>query len=521
MATRLHILDGAKSIGGTKMAIEEDGRGIILDFGLNYSRLGLFFDEFLSPRTGRGILDYILTGLLPRFRDPYREDLFIDHPDLAGLPDLGISLEAVLFSHPHFDHTGLAGFLREDIPFYGSSECALTLKACQDVRSETDRELVYTRPRLSEGYLVKKPRSKAEGEKLARWRPWRIFADELSPEFKEFWDDFCLSKVKCETSEPEPVGTEFQAGPFRVKVWPVDHSAPGAVAFAIETSAGWVIYTGDLRFHGYAGGKTERFMEEASELSPVRALLIEGTRAGEKGSTGEEDVARRALDVVKSASGKAINAEFPLRHPQRLVSFARVARETGRRLVLVPSDFYTASVIAIAEPSLMEAMADVLIYKEEKSRFPGWEKALAEKYPERAVTPVEVAENPGDYILSFRYWSMNKLLDIPGLAGGIHIYSTSEPHSEEQEWDLNRLREWLRLLGITMVGDPTVDSEDPLHASGHASGDELIGIIEALSPREVIPIHTEAWNQEAENFSFFKKNVRSCPVREPELVIEL
>jgi len=515
MATRLHILDGARSIGGTKMILEEDGRGIILDFGLNYGRLGLFFEDFLKPRSQRGILDYILTGLLPRYRDLYRPDLFIDHPDLAQLPDLGISIEAALFSHPHFDHTGLAWFLREDIPFYGSPECALTSKASQDVRSELDRELVYARPRLAGGYLVKHPGNKSEGEKVARWRPWRVFADKISEEFRRFWcDDFWLKKVKCETLEPEPVGWDFTAGPFRIKAWPVDHSAPGAVAFAIETSAGWVIYTGDLRFHGYARGKTERFVEEASRLYPIRALIIEGTRAEESESISEEDVYGRALEVVKAAEAKAINAEFPLRHPERLATFARVSVESGRRLVLMPSDFYTAHAIAITEPCLSSALKDVLLYVEEKGKSKGWEKGLAERFGNRAVTHKEIMRNPGDYLLSFRYWSMNKLLDIPGLAGGKYIYSTSEPHSEEQEWDLERLKRWLDLLGITMVGDPMANPKDPLHASGHASGPELLEVIGALEPKEVIPIHTQNWG-------FFSERVKCCRVSEPEPTIDL
>ncbi|MEO0157938.1 MAG: MBL fold metallo-hydrolase RNA specificity domain-containing protein [candidate division WOR-3 bacterium] len=515
MATRLHILDGARTIGGTKMVLEEDRRGVILDFGLNYARFGLFFEEFLKPRAPRGLLDYILTGLLPPYRDLYRDDLFIDHPGLKDMPDLGIKIEAALFSHPHFDHTGLAGFLRDDIPFYGSPGCALTTKASQDVQSDKmEKEIAYTKPRCRREWVVKIPKNKGEGEKLAIWRPWRVFADEVSDEFMGFWRDLCLSDAKPEPTDAEPVGTDFRAGPFRIRSWPVDHSAPGAVAFGIETSAGWIVYTGDIRFHGYAGGKTERFVEEAAKLSPIKALLIEGTRVGESGTMSEEDVFNRAFEVVRAANGKGVNAEFPLRHPQRLITFARAAVETGRRLVLMPQDYYTASAIAVSDPELNEALEDVLIYQDEKSNPKGWERSLFKRFPEKMVTPQEITRNIGDYLLSFRYWVINRLLDIPGFAGGIHIYSTSEPHSEEQEWDLERLRRWLEFFGITMIGDPEADPRDPLHASGHASGDELIRIIEALSPKEVIPIHTENWG-------FFKENVKCCSVREPGEVVEL
>jgi len=529
MATRLHILDGARSIGGTKMVLEEDGRGVILDFGLNYSRLGLFFDEFLSPRSTRGILDFIIMELLPPFRDLYRDDVFVDHHRLSGLPETGITIEAALFTHPHFDHTGLGGFLKEDIPFYATPACALTTKASQDIRSDLSHELIYARPRFSDGFMVKQPSKKDEGEKLARFRPWRLFCQATSPEFCDFWQVFHLSErtAKPEFLLPEPVGCDFRVGPFGVRAFPVDHSAPGAAAFAVETGAGWVIYTGDLRKHGYGMGKTMDFIEAASALSPLRALVVEGTNAGRESGPSETMVADRLMAVVGKAEGRLVNAEFPLRHPERLITFSEVARDSGRSLVLLPGEFYTGYALSLELRDLVGVMERVLIYDEPRARVSGFEKWVRENYPDRLVDSAIIGADPGAFLTSFRYWSINRLLDIPGTAGGIHIYSTSEPHSEEQEWDMDRLRRWLDFFGIKMEGDPRANPNDPLHASGHASGPELLEIIHALEPKEVIPIHTQAWNEKDSSgkdnpsFGFFKNNVKCCPVREPEEVIDL
>ncbi len=498
------------------MILEEDGRAVILDFGLNYNRLGLFFDGFLSPRSTRGILDFVLLGLLPPFRDLYRDDVFVDHNGLSGLPETGMSIEAVLFTHPHFDHTGLGGFLREDIPFYASPACALTTKASQDIRSDLSHELIYTRPRFSDGFTLRHPGKKEEGDKIARFRPWRVFCESSGSEFCDFWQLFHLSErtASPEFLLPEPVGSDFSAGPFRVKVFPVDHSAPGAVAFAVETSAGWVIYTGDIRKHGYGKKKTTGFVESAASLRPVRALLVEGTNAGRGPGPSETMVAERLMDVVGKAEGKLVNAEFPLRHPERLITFSEVARDSGRSLVLLPGEFYIVYALCLELSELGGVMERVLIYDEPKVRAGGFERWVRKKYPDRLVDAAAISANPGAFLTSFRYWAINKLLDIPSTAGGIHIYSTSEPHSEEQEWDLDRLRRWLDFLGIRMEGDPNADPNDPLHASGHASGDELLSIIEAISPREVIPVHTHNWQ-------FFADSVSCCPVREPKEIIDL
>jgi len=46
---------------------------------------------------------------------------------------------------------------------------------------------------------------------------------------------------------------------YNIKAWPVDHSIPGAMAYAVETSEGWIVYTGDLRLHGSKGNLTRAF----------------------------------------------------------------------------------------------------------------------------------------------------------------------------------------------------------------------------------------------------------------------
>lgn len=56
--------------------------------------------------------------------------------------------------------------------------------------------------------------------------------------------------------------------------------------------------------------------------------------------------------------------------------------------------------------------------------------------------------------------------------------------------DHQRLRNWLEHFDVEIHGlDESLDG--PLHASGHASGDELIDIIRQIRPQQLVPIHTE------------------------------
>jgi len=100
----------------------------------------------------------------------------------------------------------------------------------------------------------------------------------------------------------KPEGAKQKIGDFTVKIWPVDHSIPGASAFGIKTSEGWIIYTGDLRLHGKNAALTRRFFEEAAKLEPL-ALICEGTHPGKKKPVTEGEVAANCFEVVSKAGG--------------------------------------------------------------------------------------------------------------------------------------------------------------------------------------------------------------------------
>jgi len=71
------------------------------------------------------------------------------------------------------------------------------------------------------------------------------------------------------------------------------------------------------------------------------------------------------------------------------------------------------------------------------------------------------------------------------------LYSNSRAYDEEQAADLDRLRNWVRLMGLTMYGDPDDPQTVPLHASGHAPGQALAEFVQAVRPGMLIPVHTE------------------------------
>ncbi|MEM2978592.1 MAG: MBL fold metallo-hydrolase RNA specificity domain-containing protein, partial [Candidatus Hadarchaeales archaeon] len=71
--------------------------------------------------------------------------------------------------------------------------------------------------------------------------------------------------------------------------------------------------------------------------------------------------------------------------------------------------------------------------------------------------------------------------------------------------------EWLRLFGLRVFGFRIDESTgkpqfDPgFHASGHASPEELLYMVEEIGPKVVVPVHTE-------NPEFFRENVKNREV---------
>jgi len=94
--------------------------------------------------------------------------------------------------------------------------------------------------------------------------------------------------------------------------------------------------------------------------------------------------------------------------------------------------------------------------------------------------------------------------------GGTYIHSSSEAFTEEDVFDFVRLWEWLKFFGFKVAGFKVergkVKFERGYRASGHASSEELLQVVEVTNPKIVVPVHTE-------NPEFFEKNVKNCEVR--------
>jgi ribonuclease J len=242
-------------------------------------------------------------------------------------------------------------------------------------------------------------------------------------------------------------------------------------------------------------------MKEARQLHP-RALILEGTNVNKATNIAEQEVYKNAFKAVDSARSLVI-ADFPARDVDRLLTFLQVAKDTKRKLAILPKDAYLLKTMRLLEPEIPDIAQEdaIVIYQETTaSKSPAqWLKKTYEEYSSKVVLAKDVASNQSDFILCFSFWDLNELPSIQPQAGGLYVFSSSEPHNEEQQMDFRRLHHWLEHFGLRGFGLPVErngeweipEEEKGLHASGHACGPDLLRVTHEIQPEMLIPVHSE------------------------------
>jgi len=516
--TQLTFYGGINEIGGNKILLEDGSQRFLLDFGFPYKRHKLFYEEYLKPRSGAGLLDPLAMGLLPPLEGIYREDLetanlwsaFRSNPSYRKLEHV----DGILLSHAHLDHSGHISFLKDSIPVYSTAATAFVAKAIQDSgKSDFDQQVCYFNPVSFDcptGWKQEAFLSSNVPKQQRQFCIADVAPSDLSANAVQFWSSGFWEKTPRQRELASCALLGHTGCVLNLRCFPVDHSIPGACAWGIETSSGWIVYSGDLRLHGKRAESTRRFMDEAAALKP-RALILEGTNVRRVSNVAEHEVHENALRAIADSHGLVI-ADFPARDVDRLLTFLQIARDTGRKLAILPKDAYLLKTMRLLEQTVPDIAhnGNIVIYQDTiASKSPNlWMRNLFQEYNNKIVLASDVRTSQDQFILCFSFFDLNELPSIRPNPGSLYLFSSSEPHDEEQEIDFRRLHNWLKVFELTPFGLPVErdgewqipDEERGLHASGHACGTDLINVARAVKPEILIPVHSEYPNFYIENF---------------------
>ena len=429
----LTLFGGVGQIGGNKILVEDGDTRVFFDFGEPFRFLDKYFVDFLKPRDGRfGLRDYFHFDLLAKTPGLYDEEWLTD----TDLPYCQPEFDAMFISHMHFDHANHLKFADRKIPVYLGA-------AANAIRQS------WEKTSLGNTYF---------GEH----------------EFREFRTGM---KVKVGSLEVVPVH--------------VDHSTPGAYGFVIHTSEGAIVYTGDLRLHGPRSDMTLEFVERAAEAKPV-AMLCEGTRVcpdDPRKNLSEQAVGEEALRLVKGTGKIAIVSFYP-KDVDRMRTFRDIARATGRKFVVSAKVAHLMQALCgddridvpdpLNDPSMLVYVRKMV--KPERVPYENdYLKLKKDGKSDHVVDSDFVRKNQRGLIFHCDFFQLAELIDVAPERGSLFLRSKSEPF-EEDDIQEDVLQNWISSFGLDF---------QQAHASGHASMEEIFQIVDRVSPRAVIPVHTE------------------------------
>ena len=353
-------------------------------------------------------------------------------PNVKGIyefEDSTPSLDAVFLSHAHGDHWGYISFLKRAIPIYCGETCA------------------------------------------------RILESIASTKVRHFESD--IRGLRFETFR---TGKTLKVGSIDVTPCHVDHSIPGAYGFVVRTSKGTLAYTADFRAHGTKPQLTTDFLNLATKSDPD-ILLAEGTNILGGEVTSEAEVAAKLNYLVANTDNLAL-ANFSNVDVDRIRTFFEVARQNDRVLTISLKQAYLLNQLAsdpkLNLPNSLRGGGGVAVFRRAKKRYYDWEEEVMGKA--RTIDSEELRKDQGNFVVAFSMPDFKELVDIRPDAGSMFVLSTSEPFNEEQEFEFERLKNWLDHFGLPMYH---------VHCSGHIMPSELKTSIEQIHPRRLFPIHTE------------------------------
>ncbi len=275
-------------------------------------------------------------------------------------------------------------------------------------------------------------------------------------------------------------GEVVEGGAFRATFIPVTHSVPGACALAVETPAGVVLHTGDFKLDPTPvdGRLTDwdalgRWGDRGVDL-----LCCDATGAEREGSTPSERVVGDALRrLLPGVGGRAYVATFSS-HVHRIQQVLEASRAVGRRVAFLGRSVVRSVRLARSQGLLRPAAGDIV----PETRTRGM--------PREAVTLVlggSQAE-PGSAL-----WRVSHGLEPHHrLRPGDHLFLCAK-RIPGHDRAVYRLIDRCVRQGVRVFHEDVAE----VHASGHASADDLLRLLERLRPTHVLPVHGELRHLEA------------------------
>jgi ribonuclease J len=364
-------------------------------------------------------------------------------PDIMGLYDDSDKLiDGVIISHPHQDHYGLINFI--------------------------DKRIMH-------------------------------YLGEATHKLFKINNLFTSQDIRIENFHYYERVKAFQIGDISITPFWADHSAFDSYSFLVEAQGKSIFYSGDFRSHGRKANAFRWFTHNAPQN--VDYLLLEGTTIGRTGKPfkTETEIENELVEIFQHQN-KTNLIYTSGQNIDRIVSVYRACIRTNKILVV---DVYIASIL-----KTLSGFAQIPFPSKEfnnlKVMFPFYTSSrLAKQGNEKIlfqfryfkIVREEISNQPDKIVMIVRPSMQKDLEYINNIDDGNLIYSMWEGYLEKP--DTKKFLDYLTSRKFTV---------HKVHTSGHADTKTLKQMVEAINPKNIVPIHT----MNAMNY----KNIFSKPVVE-------
>ncbi len=268
---------------------------------------------------------------------------------------------------------------------------------------------------------------------------------------------------------------KFKLGCFLIDPIHMNHSIPGAVAFAIECPAGIVIQTGDFKvdFTPIGGATTDLAAFAEYGERGVLALLSDSTNSERPGmSTSESKVNDGMAALFNRADKQRVIVATFASNLYRVQLLVDLAVQQGRKVAISGRSMVNNTRMA-AELGFLRAPDGVLIDIDQ-----------VEKYPPEKIAIITTGSQ-GETLSALSRMAMNSHRQVRvGEGDFIIISATPIPGNEKM---VTKVINGLMRLGADVIYENMYD----VHASGHACQEEQKLIMNLTRPKFFVPVHGE------------------------------
>ena len=277
-------------------------------------------------------------------------------------------------------------------------------------------------------------------------------------------------KVKLITHKP---GDVVKAGCFSVEFIHVNHSIADAVAFAIHTPVGTVVFTGDFKIDPTSkDGMID--LARLGELGNqgVLALLADSTNVERVGYTPSEKLVADSLDrQFKNCDQRIIVTTFAS-NMHRIQSVLATAQRYGRKVAVTGRSMENMLKVA-TELGYLKVKPGSIV-----------DLAAIKSLPKNKVVIVSTGSQ-GENMSALYRMAFNTHKQVEITSGDRVIISATAIHGNDKAISkiINEL--------YRKRADVVYEKSEGLHVSGHACQEELKIIHGLVKPKFFIPVHGE------------------------------